>query len=129
MDWGARAKRSLTAGGLAYERLLRVAERSLPGGGHDVAIFIAATAGHRPFDFWYLPRVDVETSDDMLACMDTIRWGTVHLPDLVVDGWARADVICERWGLLTPWREIDGHYHSDPAAPGEHCPLCARTPR
>lgn len=61
-------------------------------------MFIAATLGHCRFDMFGLGEVEVEISDDMLACLDAIRWRRAQLADLVADGWERAEAISERWG-------------------------------
>lgn len=97
-DWDARARRSTADGGRAFERLLRIAERSETGQARSVAMFIAATVGHCRFDMYCLRPVDVEISDDMLACLDAIRWSKAQLPDLVEDGWERAEAVSEQWG-------------------------------
>ncbi|MBW8843589.1 MAG: hypothetical protein JF607_01270 [Burkholderiales bacterium] len=58
-----------------------------------VAAFIASVVGFSKFDLYDLRRLDVDISDDVMACIDTIRWRKAHLADLVPDGWSRAHAI------------------------------------
>lgn len=88
----------MAEGGRAFERLLLIAEQSDTGQARLVAMFIAATVGHCRFDMYSLRPMDVEISDDMLTCLDAIRWGKAALPDLVPDGWARAEEVSKEWG-------------------------------
>ena len=67
--------------------------------------FIAATFdGHvfklDPFD---LRAVDIPVSDDMLACLDALRWGRSDLHTLVPDGERRILAMCSARGLQ--WRD------------------------
>ena len=97
-DWDARARRSTAEGGHAFERLLRIAERTDNGQARAVAMFVAAAVGYCRFDMYCLQPVDVEISDDMLACLDAVRWGKAPLPNLVADGWERAEAVSRSWG-------------------------------
>ena len=57
----------------------------------SVALFIASTFNGRkfPFDLFEMRAVDVEISDDMLCCLDALRWGRADLYRLVPDGESR----------------------------------------
>ena len=93
-----RADEATSRGGAAYERLLRLAESSQAGQAGIVAEFIASTVGYVRFDLYDLRALDVELSDDVLSCLDAIRWGRVHLCDLVRDGTVRANTVSHEWG-------------------------------
>ena len=49
-----------------------------------------------------LRAVDIAISDDMLCCMDALRWGRADLYTLVPDGDARVRAVIDRWGLHWP---------------------------
>lgn len=46
-----------------------------------------------------LRAVDVALSDDMLQCLDALRWGRADLHTLVPDGDRRMQGVIARWGL------------------------------
>ena len=97
----ALRKREATAkGGHAYQRLLQLAETRDSGQVRRVALFIAATYNGEafPFDLFELRAVDEAISDDMLLCIDALRWGHSLVPD--GDRWVRA--VIEQWGLKWP---------------------------
>ena len=52
-----------------------------------------------PFE---LRSVDIAISDDMLCCLDALRWGRADLHALVPDGDARVRTVIDRWGLRWP---------------------------
>jgi hypothetical protein len=52
-----------------------------------------------PFE---LRAVDIAISDDMLCCLDALRWGRADLYTLVPDGDARLRAVIDRWGLRWP---------------------------
>ena len=54
------------------------------------------------FDPFDLRAVDVEISDDMLVCLDALRWGKADLYKLVPDGDRRVRAVIEAWGLKWP---------------------------
>ena len=98
--WNARARQSLAESGQAFERLLSLAEKQVDTGQVSViASFIASVVGFRLFDLYALRSLDVEIADDVLTCIDAIRWSKAHLADLVPDGWSRAHAICADWGF------------------------------
>ena len=99
-QWESRAQRVQGAAAQAMERLLRQAETSDSGQSHAIAHFIAATFdGHVfKFDPFDLRAVDIPVSDDMLACLDALRWGRSDLHTLVPDGERRILAMCSaRW--------------------------------
>jgi len=64
-----------------------------------VASYVATVVGLSKFDLYDLQRLDVDISNDVLICIDTIRCGKAHLADLVSDGWSRTHAICADWGF------------------------------
>ena len=74
--------------GHAFQRLLQLAETRDSGQVRRVALFIAATYNGEafPFDLFELRAVDAAISDDMLLCIDALRWGQSDLHSLVPDG-------------------------------------------
>lgn len=101
-EWAERAQRAQAAAAQAYERLIDLAETRDTGQASRVAQFIASTFDGKtfPFDLFDLRAVDVAISDDMLLCMDALRWGKADLYKLVPDGHRRILRVCEAWGLI-----------------------------
>jgi len=100
-EWDERARNAQAAAAQAYGRLLRRAETSDSGQAGTIARFLASTYnGHAyTFDLFDLRAVDVEISDDMLTCLDALRWGRADLYKLVPDGDRRIERLCSDWGL------------------------------
>ena len=98
-----RSRQATQAGVQAYGRLLRFAEEGDSGQICRIARFLAATYNGKafPLDLFELRAVDVAISDDMLACIDALRWGRADLHTLVPEGDERVHVVIDRWGL--PW--------------------------
>ena len=69
-----------------------------------VARFIAATYNGQDFSFdlFDLRALDVGISDDMLRCLDALRWAQADLYTLVPNGDARVRRVIARWGLHWP---------------------------
>ena len=102
--YAARSQRATVNGAQAFARLLALAERHDSGQIVRVARFIAATYnGHAfPLDVYNLRAVDIAISDDMLLCLDALRWAKADLHTLVPDGDARVrQMICNA-GLCWP---------------------------
>lgn len=97
----ARADRVQGPATQAYERLLRLAETSDSGQAGKVVAFIAATynGAAYPLDLFIARTVDVKIGDDMLMCIDALRWGRADLYKLVPDGERRIEAIIKDWGL------------------------------
>ena len=55
-----------------------------------------------PFDLFDLRGLDVSIDDDMLACLDALRWGHADLHRLVPDGDERVGAAIEKWALKWP---------------------------
>jgi len=102
-----RACLAQAAAAQAFARLLQLAEERDSGQIRRVARFLASTFNGEvfPFDLFELRAVDVEISDDMLQCLDALRWGKADLYKLVPDGERRVLAVLEAWGL--PWPEKD----------------------
>ena len=103
-EWARRAHQAQAAAAHAYARLLDLAERRDSGQIRRVAQFIASTfdGAAFPFDLFELRTVDVAIADDMLLCLDALRWGKADLFKLVPDGKRRVLAICAAWGLAWP---------------------------
>ena len=100
-----RRKSEATAkGGHAYQRLLQLAEAGSSGQANAVARFLASAYNGQdfPYDFYDLRLVDIAISDDMLLCLDALRWGQADLHTLVPDGDRRVRAVIDQWGLKWP---------------------------
>ena len=103
-QYDARSRQATQAGGQAFARLLKLAEDRDSGQIARIARFLAATYNGQAFqlDVFELRAVDVAISDDMLCCLDALRWGRADLHTLIPDGDARVRTVIERWGLRWP---------------------------
>ncbi|ODV09599.1 MAG: hypothetical protein ABT20_10345 [Rubrivivax sp. SCN 70-15] len=92
------------AGAQAFARLLKLAETRDSGQISRIVRFLAATYNGQAFqlDLFELRAVDIAISNDMLCCMDALRWGRADLHTLIPDGDARVRAVIERWGLRWP---------------------------
>ncbi len=99
-----RSRQATQAGAQAFARLLRLAEEGDSGQIARVARFLAATYNGQVFAFdpFELRAVDIAIGDDMLSCLDALRWGRADLHTMVPDGDARVRRVIERWGLCWP---------------------------
>ena len=99
-----RSRDATATGAQAFARLLALAEQRNSGQIVRVVQFIAATYNGQAFafDLFDLRALDVEISDDMLRCLDALRWGRADLYTLVPDGDSRVKTVIERWGLQWP---------------------------
>ncbi len=103
-QWAERAQRAQAQAAQAFERLLHLAETRESGQIRRVVRFIASTYNGQAFqlDPFDLRAVDVAISDDMLLCLDALRWGQADLYTLVPDGERRVLAVCNAWGLQWP---------------------------
>ena len=103
-EFQTRSRAATATGGQAFARLLRLAEERDSGQIVRVARFLAATYNGQafPLDVFELRAVDVAISDDMLRCLDALRWGRTDLPTLLPDGDRRLQAVIARWGLRWP---------------------------
>ena len=100
-SWARRAAEVQPKAAQAFARLLTIAETSDTGQAGRVARFIASSfngAAH-PFDLFDLRCLDVPISDDILLCLDALRWGKADLYKLVPNGEQRVKAVIESWGL------------------------------
>jgi hypothetical protein len=107
MERMRRRKSEATAkGGQAFLRLLSLAETGDSGQAHTVARFVASTYNGQdfPYDLYDLRLVDITIGDDMLACLDALRWAQADLHTLVPDGDSRVRAVLAHWGLEWPER-------------------------
>ena len=88
----------------AFARLLDLAEHKNSGQIQTVVLFLASTYNVQafPFDLFNLRSVDVDISDDMLLCLDALRWGKADLYKLVPNGDRRVKDVIKDWGLKWP---------------------------
>ena len=102
--FSTRSADSTRLGAPAFARLLDLAENHNSGQIPRIARFIAATYNGRAFqiDLFELRAVDIAISDDMLCCLDALRWGRADLHTLVPDGDARVRAVIDHWGLCWP---------------------------
>jgi sulfite reductase alpha subunit-like flavoprotein len=100
-EWQRRAVEAQAQAAHAYARLLGIAETSDTGQAGRVAQFVASTFnGHAyTFDLFDLRNLDVAISDDMLLCLDALRWGKADLYKLVPDGEQRVKSIVKLWQI------------------------------
>ena len=99
--WDQRAKESQAKAAQAFARLLEIAETSHAGQAGRVAQFLASTFNGRayPYDLFDLRSFDIAISDDMLACLDALRWAKADLFDLVPEGQKRVQSVVKAWGI------------------------------
>jgi len=95
-EWEARARAAQSAAAQALERLLTLAESRDSDQVRHIASFLASTynGADFSFDLFTLRAVDVQISDDMLTCLDALRWGRADLYKLVPDGDRRIEAVC-----------------------------------
>lgn len=98
-DWQRRAVEAQAKAAHAYARLLEIAETSDTGQASRIARFVASTFNGRafPFDLFELRALDVAISDDMLVCLDGLRWAKADLCKLVPDGEKRVKAVIKSW--------------------------------
>ena len=103
-EYQTRSRAASATGAHAFARLLRMAEERNSGQITRVVRFLAATYNGQafPLDLFELRAVDVAISDDMLLCLDALRWGRADLYTLVPDGDARVRAVIHHWGLQWP---------------------------
>jgi hypothetical protein len=101
-DDDGRAIKALTQARRAFARLLGLAETRHGRQSFVVSRFIASScrSGENPFDLSELRKVDVSISDDLLCCMDALRWGGRELYDLVHDGERRVRAMLATWASI-----------------------------
>ena len=97
----ARAIAATARGAQAFARLLRLAETRDSGQIRRVARFVAATYNGQdyPFDLFELRAVDTDIGDDMLQCLDALRWARADLHKLVPNGDPRVRAVLTLWDL------------------------------
>jgi len=99
-----RKSEATAKGGQAFLRLLRLAEHHDSGQATRCASFIASAYNGQvfPFDLYELRMVDEAIADDMLLCIDALRWAQADLHTLVPDGDRRVRAVLEQHGLEWP---------------------------
>ena len=99
--WARRAREATAAGVTAYERLLSLTETGNGGQVRTVARLLAGLFNGEmfPIDPYDLRSLDVAISDDVMACLDALRWGKQDLHTLVPDGERRTLAVLELWKI------------------------------
>lgn len=97
----ARSREATVHGAQAFARLLTLAEQHDSGQITRIVRFIGAVYnGHAyAFDLFDLRAVDIAISDDMLLCLDALRWGRADLHTLVPGGGERVQAVFRAWRL------------------------------
>lgn len=98
--WAQRGDQATSAAMDAFDRLVRFAESSERGQGQTVARFLAALLDVYPLDVYDLRAVDIAISDDMLTCLEAVRWNRVSVLDLVPNGHERCIALCKARGYF-----------------------------
>lgn len=100
----ARTRQATLATAQAFTRLLQMAEERDSGQIQRIAHFLAATYNGQafPFDLFEWRAVDVSNGDDMLCCLDALRWARADPYTLVPNCDARLRAVIKRWGLRSP---------------------------
>lgn len=103
-DYATRSSAAQSKAAQAIARLMHLAETRDSGQVPRIAQFLASTYNGTafPWDPFDLRRLDVEISDDMLTCLEALRWGKADLYKLVPDGEKRVEAIIALWGLKWP---------------------------
>lgn len=99
-DWTQRGDKATVAAKGAFDRLLRFAEESERGQGRTVCRFIASFLTVHPLDVYDLRAVDIAISDDILLCLDAVRWNRTPILDLAPNGRERSIALCRARGFL-----------------------------
>ena len=88
----------------AFDRLVGLAETRDSGQTERVARFVASVYDGEafPIDLFMLRTSDVDISDDMLICIDALRWGKADLCKLIPDGDKRFRGMLALWGIEWP---------------------------
>ncbi len=103
-QFDTRSRQATQEGAQAFARLLKLAEERDSGQIPRIVHFLAATYNGQAFrlDLFEPRAVDIAISDDMLCCLDALRWGRADLHTLIPNGDARVRAVIERWGLRWP---------------------------
>ena len=103
-DWQRRADEAEAKAGPALVRLLELAEGGDSGQIPRIAKFLASIYNGEafPLDPFELRSVDITISDDMLTCLDALRWARTDLHKLIPNGDRRLQDVIARWGLKWP---------------------------
>lgn len=95
--YAARKQDATAKGAHAFNRLLILAEESSSREAGVAASFIADIAGNGAFRFVDLRGLADPVDDDIIACIDAIRWAKISIFDSVPDGERRALAVVRMW--------------------------------
>ena len=103
-DWDRRSRAAQAAAAQAFDRLVGLTESRDSGQTEHVARFVASAYDGEafPFDLFMLRMFDVDISDDMLVCIDALRWGKADLCKLIPDGDKRVRGVLALRGIEWP---------------------------
>lgn len=95
-----QAQQAQAQAALAYARLLTLAEHSDSDPAGVIARFLAsAYSSVFKLDVFELRRLDANLADDVLACIDALRWSQADLCKLVPNGETRIQRVIRAWGI------------------------------
>lgn len=102
--WDERARVAQAGAAQALARLIDLTEKRDSGQIRHIARFLASSYNGEafPFDLFILRMLDVAISDDMIVCIDALRWGKADLYKLIPDGERRIQAVIDAWGLTWP---------------------------
>lgn len=97
-----RAQRAQGLAAHAFGRLLVIAEKQDNKEAQIVARFLASTSDGEnfPFNPNYLRDVRTHVSDDILLCLDAIRWNLAKLIEIFPRAEGRLEDCLARWGAF-----------------------------
>lgn len=106
-EWADRARAATAAGTTAFNRLLELCESPITAGTGQASTVARLIAGlyngeDFPIDPYALRSLDVAICDDVMACLDALRWGKQDLHTLVPRGDERTRTVLERYGIEWP---------------------------
>lgn len=103
-DFEGRSRAAQARAAHALDRLLTLAETRDSGQIRRVARFIAAlyNGDAYPLDLFELRAVDIAISDDVITCIDALRWGRADLYKIIPDGQKRIEAVIRDWGVAPP---------------------------
>lgn len=99
-EWQLRKEKATVEAQHAFERLVSFAEGNDTGQARTVARFVAGAVGCRQWSMVDARTVDICISDDMLTCVDGVRWGKRELSSLISGGLPRCMALLEDHGIV-----------------------------
>lgn len=103
-DYRERSRAAQATAAHAFNRLVHLAETGDTGQTARLARVIAGLYDGQayPLDLFELRQLDVGIGDDVLLCIDALRWGMLDLYKLIANGDQRVQAVIRRWGVAPP---------------------------